>query len=584
MLRRPSRASFALIRSIVLGSAFVTTSVVVSPVLVGCGPTENQPEYWLEKLEDPKYRPKAVKRLTQFLDDSLGKVQGDLKDEKVQVLLTTLVGPLTKVYVEHYGDLDTKTRVNLIKLLSDFRDERAVPALKKAFEEFAKRPRETKDEQDIKWAVRAYGDMKSKELAGPVLAAFEALKAHTQLGGVTYKDYSKAMVAAPSESWEDALVTKLAAKVKHPSTGKNKSQKRDLIEPYRDELFWQVTAAQVLGALQSKKAVEPLIKTILDPSKGDLATTSLLALVKIGKPSIDRAAKIFDESDPLVSFAKKAIKKATDAKEEPKGNPALASAAAIIGMCGRSDGIAPILKALEGKLEDADKAVLANELPKMPATAESKAAFKKTFESLPLSASLRRTPALIVLAESAAKFYDSTMVEWMLERAKKTKGAGEEKLGLQQSLVTSALKIAKSNQWEAVTKAADKYKAGDLAKGIAPLMKSCGDKVACYLDAVEKTENQSKKNQLSGIKAAYMIGVLGDSKARDSLIERLSSLENGAVAFVAAQSIDHLTPKSAPDVVKKLEERIAKNEKSADPGKLSKNSTLKQIAYRISVR
>src|SRR5690606_15052354 len=118
--------------------------------------------------------------------------------------------------VESYGDLDTKSRVTLIKLLADFRDERSIPALKKAFEEFAKRPRETKDEQDIKWAIRAYGAMKSKELAGPVLAAFEALKAHTQLGGITYKDYSKGMVDAPDPSWEDALIEKLSGKIKHP--------------------------------------------------------------------------------------------------------------------------------------------------------------------------------------------------------------------------------------------------------------------------------------------------------------------------------------------------------------------------------
>ncbi len=582
-MRSPSRASFALIRSLLLSSAAITVTVATSSVLVGCK-DENQPPYWLEKLEDKKFRPHAVKRLTQFLDDALTRADGNLKEENVQKLLDQLVEPLSKVYVESYSDLDTKTRVTLIKLLADFRDERAVPALKKAFEEFAKRPRETKDEQDIKWAIRAYGDMGSKELAPSVLAAFEALKAHTQLGGIAYKDYSQGMVKSPSADWESTLLSKLEGKIKHPNTGKNKTQQRDLIDPYRDELFWQVTAAQVLGELKSEKAVEPLIKIIVDPAKGDIATTALLALVKIGKPSVDRAAKMLDESDPLVDYAKKAIKAATDADKEPEGNPALGSAAAIIGMCGRADGAAPLIAALDGKLKDDEKALIARELPKMPATGPSEEAFKKAFESIPLEASIQGTPALALLAESAAGFFDPTMVDWMLERAQNTKGGGEDKISLQQTLVTSALKVAKADQWETVVAAAKKYKVEDLTKAPAAVVESCGSDVSKYLDAMEKTDNQSTANQLAGIKAAYMVGVLGDQKARDELVQRIPSLENDAVHFVALTSLDKLSPKAAPEIVKILEAQIEKNEKSADPGKLSKNQPLKQIAYRISVR
>ncbi len=581
---RPSRASLALIRSLMLGAAAVTTTVAASSVLVACS-DDTKPEYWVEKLEDPQWRPRAVKRLTQFLDDALTRADNNIEDPQVKELEDKLVAPLTQVYVESYGDLDTKTRVTLIKLLADFRDERAIPALKKAFEEFAKRPRETKDEQDIKWAVRAYGDMKSKELAGPVLAAFEALKAHTQLGGISYKDYSKGMVDAPDPSWEGPLIEKLNAKIKHPSTGKNKTQQRDLIDPYRDELFWQVTAAQVLGELKSEKAVEPLIKTILDPSKGDVATTALLALVKIGKPSVDRAAKVLlNEEDELVKFAKKAIKDATDAAKEPEGNPALASAAAIIGMAGRADGADPLIKAMEGKISDEDKALIARELPKLPPSEKTKEAFKKAYESISADTSIQGTPALAILAESAAKFYDASLVDWMLQQAQASKGSGETQTAIQQSLVSSAIKVAKSSQWSDVEAAAKRYKVEDLFKTADTVMKACGDKVDCYLAEIEKTDNQSEKNQLAGIKAGYMIGVLGDAKARDATVERLSSLENDAVHFAALGAIDVLSPKAAPEVVEKLEEMIEKNEKSADADKLTKNAPLKQIAYRISVR
>src|SRR5690606_17264818 len=132
-----------------------------------------------------------------------------------------------------------------------------------------------------------------------------------------------------------------------------------------------------------------LLKVLLDPSKGDIATTAILALVKIGKPSLDRAVKMLDASDPLVAYHKKLVMKATEAKEEPKGNPALSIAAAVIGLCGRADGIEPLIAALQKPgLEATDKAILAQELTKLPATDASKAAFKAAFESIPLDTSL----------------------------------------------------------------------------------------------------------------------------------------------------------------------------------------------------
>lgn len=582
---RASRASYALIRSLLLGTAAATTLAALSPVLVGCK-DENQPEYWLDKIDDAKWRPRAVKRLTQFLDDALGRANNDTTDPAVKTLEDKLVEPLTKAYVENYGDLDTQTRVELIKLLADFRDPRAVPALNKAFEEFAKRPRTTSDEADIKWAVRAYADLKSPELAGSVLAAFDKLEAHTQLGGITYKDYSKALVAAPNPGWTSALIEKLGQEIKHPTSGKTKEQQRDLVDPYRDQVFWQVTAAQVLGEIGDPAAVEPLLKVLLDPAKGDIATTAILALVKIGKPSVDRAVKLLSASDPLVDFYKKALQKASGATEAPKGNPALPIAAAVIGLAGRSDGIDPLVKALETPgIEAADKAAIAQELTKLPATAASEAAFKKAFESIPLSTQLQNgSTALVTLAEAAGDFYDPSLVEWLLERGEKTSGGGEEKTALQQTVATTALKLAKAAQLGAVSAAAKKYKVDDLLKFGAPVLEKCGDKVDCYLVEVDKSENNTKEKQVAGIKAAYMIGILGNDSSRDALIDLLPSLENASVHFVATKSIDKLTPKGSPEVVKKLQALIEKNEKSADSEKLSANQPLKQVAYRIEAR
>jgi hypothetical protein len=113
---------------------------------------------------------------------------------------------------------------------------------------------------------------------------------------------------------------------------------------------------------------------------------------------------------------------------------------------------------------------------------------------------------------------------------------------------------------------------------------ACKEDVNCYIKEMEKSENQDKKNQFAAIKAGYMIGILGDGKARDEMIAAMESFENAGVRFVAAQTIDHLTPKGSADVAKKLDEIIEKNKKSADRDKIAGDAPLKQVMYRIDGR
>jgi hypothetical protein len=155
---RSSRTIASLIRSLVLGTATTTTMVLVAASVVGCK-DESQPDYWVEKLDDPAWRARAVKRLEQFFEDSVTK-NGDLKSEGVQTLIGKTVDPLTKTYTDAYETLDDKTRVSLIKLLAAYKDKRIEPAVKKAFEEFAKHPATSKEDQDLKWAAIATEDLK----------------------------------------------------------------------------------------------------------------------------------------------------------------------------------------------------------------------------------------------------------------------------------------------------------------------------------------------------------------------------------------------------------------------------------------
>ena len=129
---RSSRRVASLIGALMLGSA--TPAAVVGAALSATGcKDESQPEYWVDKLNEPTWRARAVNRFEQFFEDSLTRANKNLKAPEVQELINKSVEPLTKAYVEGGDQLDPKSRVALIKLLSGYRDKRADPAFKKAF-------------------------------------------------------------------------------------------------------------------------------------------------------------------------------------------------------------------------------------------------------------------------------------------------------------------------------------------------------------------------------------------------------------------------------------------------------------------
>jgi hypothetical protein len=116
------------------------------------------------------------------------------------------------------------------------------------------------------------------------------------------------------------------------------------------------------------------------------------------------------------------------------------------------------------------------------------------------------------------------------------------------------------------------------------MLKKCKIDTTCYLDEIEKSENQSKDGQLKGIKAGYMLGVLGDEKTGAELVKRLDAVDNAAVRFVAAMVIDRTLPKGSGPAADALKEIIEKNTKSADKEKIAGDSPVKEVLYRLQSR
>lgn len=562
----------------------VTVTIAASAVLSGCK-DESQPDYWVDKLSDRAWQANAVKRLEQFFEDTFTRANKDLNAPDMKALADKVVEPLTKTYTDNYSDLDDKTREDLIKLVASFRDKRGEPALKKAFLEFAK---SGKGAEDVKWAARAAGDMKVDGLAEPMGQAFDKLKASSKEGANVYRDLNEAMVKHPSPAWSGLLKMKLQPEITPPGDGKNP----EALERYRNELFWQTTSAQLLGELKDESAVEPLLKVMLDPAKADVQATAALALVKIGKPAAARALKILADQDPdMAAYCAAHVQKLTGAKEPPKDKPHIPTAAVVLGAMGRPETLDAMIAALKAQTDASNRAIIARELAKIPATPASKQAFKTAYEATPIGTEIPPGGnALQTLTESAGAFYDAEFVPWLIDRANKTPSSAdekEEKTLLQSTATITAIKLMKPDQTAVVNDAVGKWGTQiekDAFKLGSDLLKACGDRVDCYLANVEKGENQDKTRQQAGIKAGYMIGEYGDEKARGELIQRLDSIDNAAVRFVAAQTIDYLSPKGSKDAADALDKIIEKNAKAADKNKAAGDAPLKQVMYRIRAR
>lgn len=578
-MRRSTRLTASLIRSLLLGSVMVPATVGASAFLVSCQ-DENQPEYWIEKLDDKAWRPRAITRLAQFYEDAMTRADKDVNKPEVQELLNKLAEPLTKMYVEEYDQLDEKTRESLINLLASFRDPRVEPALKQAFAEFGKRGR---GGRDVKWASRAVRDMKPKGLSGDVFAAFMKTKPSTKEGAY-YRDLNEALVAVVDPSWTADLKAVLGQEfpVHQKPTA---DQQKDIT----DLTYHTITAAQLLGEIGDPSAVPELLKVVLDPTKAGAANDALLALTKIGKPSVDAAVKLLNDKDPaLADFHKKRVQKATGADKPPEGKPHVPIGAIVLGTIGRKEGIKPLLEALAAEKDDATKAQLLGAIAMLPHTAEVQSAFISGLSSL----SKDSAEALQSLAEPAAGFFDPSVVSTLLSRADDLK---DNKIA-RSLFALAATKAMGPGEVAAVGKLVDSLPKEDGALGThmekvkngyemaKKVMTACKKDAACYLNEAKKSANQGDKTQMAGIKAIYMFGQLKGPEGGKDLIGAMEDFEKSELRYAAAQVIDHHSPNGNAALADALEKIIDKNKDSVDRDKVAGDKPLRDVMYRLRAR
>jgi HEAT repeat protein len=573
---RIARTIAPLLRALLFTSA---TGAVVSAAtlgMVGCN-DENAPETWVKKLDDPIQRPAAIKRLIQFFEDAMTKANKDRNDANVKALLDKIIGPLTKVYVE--AQIDDRTRVELIKFLSDTRDPRSKDAWIKGCSGFAEGKGASED--DVRWIAPAIGATKLEEGAPALGQAFIKLEAGTQKGSQAYKNVHDAMLQLASPQWKGIIIERLNHKIDKPS-GAGDSAK---VTAYQNELFWQTTSAELAGELKDPAAVKPLFKAVMTPSKADVAGTASMALIKMGKESVPFLVNAISGKDAeIVDYAK------TISGASPEEAKAYVKAAAVVlGAIGRPDAVGPMVQALETAENDVTRAVVARELTKLPSTPESQKGFIAAFEKISPGALMPPSGqnARAQLMEAASHFYDPQLVPWLLKQIKGAKGSDNDKDAVQLAALVTGIKVMNKGQVGDVKAAVDKEGTQvekDALRLATDVVNGCGDNVACYVSKVQEPMAQEEKTQFMGIKAAYMLAILGNPGTSMEIVKQLPKVKNAAVRFSAVSAIDHLTQAQPAPVADALQKIVDENKAKDDRNMMQADAPVKEIVYRLRAR
>lgn len=500
--------------------------------------------------------------------------------ERKSAFIDQHVGALTETYVARHEQLEQPTRTRLIELLSECRDPRTEPALRVALQTFVRQRPTDRADADIKWVFRAAADLKLPGLSQPLIEAFAVFEAHTLLGGVAYKDLAQAMFEIADPSWAPTLRAKLDAHLIPPKTRED----AHLIDAYRDQLFWQTCAAQVLGTVQDREAVEPLFRVLLDPAKSDLVRTAVMALVKIGRPARTTAAELLLGKRPdLVQFSETRAAAAPGAPPAAPDAPA-EIAAAVLGTSGHIDAKAPLLEFLNTGPKPTTAVRVAGELAKLPPDEATKAAFKKVLFATPKTLDVSEgVPARELLLEAAVGLLDPVVVEWCLDmlrsevaqdaRAARTRSAG----------LATALSLVDPKRLPLLRRFVDAGKEPEFQREfeqVATLLDACKANATCYLGELSK----DGLPEPLVLKAGTMVGVYGDASARDALISLLDRYPDARVRFVFARSIDHLTPNGSLRVAQRLQEIVDADQAHADHDRIAADWSIIQVIARLEGR
>ena len=368
------------------------------------------------------------------------------------------------------------------------------------------------------------------------------------------------------------LLEKIGRSVERP-----RSSDASQLEGYQSQLYWQQTSAELLGSLGDASATKPLLKVLMEKDKAEVADAALLGIVKIGANAVPILVDVMAGKDAeMVEFAKS---KSSEAIGNAKSY--VSASAMALGATGRVEARAPMIQALKSADNEVNRAVVARELTALPAYADAIKAFQAGYDKVPSSASIwpSRLAARPALLAASARFYDGEVALWLANQANGSKGKDEETTS---AALLTAIKLMKGPSVAKLKAVVDKIggeKEKSAFKAASELLAKCADDVDCY---VARLQDDDSGDGFVGLKAAHMVGMLGDTRAGMELVRLLPKLRDADVRAAALLAIDHAVQKDTTAVADALQKLL--DDKSSETSVALSKAAAEQVVHRLRAR
>ena len=520
----------------------VTTSVTVAAsALVACA-DENDPKTWVKRLDDPAQRTPAIKKLNEMFDSAMSNSGNNREDPKVKAVVDDATEALAKTYVA--GNLDEKTRKDLMKLLAETGDPRAAPAFAKAFQDYEP----GKNDEDVKFAAQGTSRLaNANKLADqPLIDAlwdcFAKFKPSQAKSINLVKDLQGAVKTVKHPSYAPKAVSLLGAPVTDP---KNPEQGMDQIQ------FWQLTAVQIIGDLKFTGGVKSLVTVLMTPAKRDLTFPVRLALHKMPK-----------EAEPVLIQALKGegdFAKLAEGYPEKAYVPLIAEPLAYIS---RPAGKDAIVEALAKADNDSNRTILATYLTYFPTDAKLIKAYTDAYAKVAPNAAIALmggSNGHAILAGAAANFYDSSLTEWIVKEVGAAKGEAAD--AMPASGLPAAMKIMTPEQAKVVEAQVNKIPGQaiekEMFKSANAALEKCKKDAACYLGILDTpVPSAPPAAKMGHVKAVYMAAMNGNAETKAKLLDLVVKIKDGSVRLALLEAIDHLSPQGDKAAGDRLEKQV----------------------------
>lgn len=490
----------------------------------------------------------------------------------------------TQLYLLHREAMNSKQRVRLMKLFLRVGGEKLLPVFLHCLDD-ARSEELKQNPTDLVLLLEVFRQGKAPWLSKDVFSAFTSLHAHTGTGRHLVPFFAQAITENPQQDWVPRLLELVSMPLVSPQSLTDAQIRNAAVGPYQDGVFWQRTAIVALGVLQEERAVPNLFQTMLSGEKGELAPIARLTLLQMGENSATYAISLLSgEEEPIVAALEKA--RLTNLSDERAGISVRIALVDYLAALRNYGGVEQTIQLLNEQLNEQEKVHVTSLLPNFGTSISSLDAFKKATDSTNCSVLVGDVSACSLMGQVAPNFFDSSLVPWLLEEAKKKRRDRSLSENLRAEVAgvfaRSALRLGGPRDGYLLLNVARENGLSDDAENLVFFVEGCSQDLNCYLQEIVSLEGQATDAELLARRALGELAVHAGRLERDRLLDVLPKLNDRELIQSILRVIDRLSPSADTRVVASLRQLTARMAVEQNLGAL--RTWTKELLYSVEDR